>query len=482
MKFLMKTMDFVAKNLLRIVFSLVIIVGIFIKPMYDFKDFPYFSSYSIYDILMGIVVAIGAYCLYRYRNQIQIKFTYWMGLVFFVIVMGCYLYFVPLIPFSDMARVAQMAIDSESMRQSIQSDLYWIQFPVNVYVTVFWMLVMLPFPKALITMKLINAVFIYGTIFLTSKLSKAYGVTYDKVVYVALLTFSPLLLYANHLYFDVFCLFFCVAAMYIMKKKNNIILAAVLLGVSNYLRSSASIFLLAIAIAFLFESFEHKDAAKVKVKKVLQIFIAVLLFVLISKGATWIVKNEFIKDDRTGFSGWNQFYIGINEPEFGFMDGDFSEDRSFEDVKNRVIEYGPVRMTTIFAKKTFWLWGQGTYQAQRFGFGADTLTSAEKFEYETFLTKHLLNDEQGLRKLCNAFMRAQYIVLFVLFTGMLWRKKDIKELRVIYYIFTATVLIMLVYELKSRYILHCLPLMVIGAAMAFEQIEHYKRPAFFRSK
>ena len=58
-----------------------------------------------------------------------------------------------------------------------------------------------------------------------------------------------------------------------------------------------------------------------------------ILFVLISKGATWIVKNEFIKDDRTGFSGWNQFYIGINEPEFGFMDGDFSEDRSFEDVK-----------------------------------------------------------------------------------------------------------------------------------------------------
>ena len=76
--------------------------------------------------------------------------------------------------------------------------------------------------------------------------------------------------------------------------------------------------------------------------------------------------------------------------------------------------------------------------------------------------------------MANAFMRAQYLILFALMLYTLWKKKDISDMRVWYYIMIATFLIMIFYELKSRYILHCLPGMAIMACWAMDNID-YKR-------
>ena len=65
-------------------------------------------------------------------------------------------------------------------------------------------------------------------------------------------------------------------------------------------------------------------------------------------------------------------------------------------------------------------------------------------------------------------MRNQYIVLFALMVVMLWKNKDISDKREIYYVIVATFLILIVYEMKSRFIFHCIPLMAILGCGAFE--------------
>ena len=117
---------------------------------------------------------------------------------------------------------------------------------------------------------------------------------------------------------------------------------------------------------------------------------------------------------------------------------------------------------------------QGTFQVQRYAFGLDTQVWMDKFEYETFAVKYLLNDTQVTRKFINSFMRSQYLAVFVLMVFYMWKSNTVAKDRVFYYIMMATFLIMLVYELKSRYILHCLPGMILMAVASFDILEKYR--------
>ena len=174
--------------------------------------------------------------------------------------------------------------------------------------------------------------------------------------------------------------------------------------------------------------------------------------------------------DIPSYPIWNQIYIGINEKEFGFMDNDLSYDRDLKDIKERVCDYGTVKLLKIICKKTFWLWTQGTYQAERYAFGNDTNNALDKFEYETFLTQYLLNSNQHSRIIINAIMRAQYFVIFIAMTITIIIKRDITQERELYYIIVATLLVMIIWELKSRYILICFPMMAILAQQCFDNL------------
>ena len=71
-----------------------------------------------------------------------------------------------------------------------------------------------------------------------------------------------------------------------------------------------------------------------------------------------------------------------------------------------------------------------------------------------------MSNDQIARKLINSFMRAQYLILFlgmvinILFS--MYKKSDIESERELYYILIGTLLIMLIWELKSRYIIMCI--------------------------
>lgn len=463
-------MDHVSRYVLFVVFSLVFVVGLFIKAMYSFDDYPYFSSTNLIDILTAAIVIFLFICAFRKRNWLQQHLNYKICCAVFAACAVLYIVLVPLKPFSDMRAVYEGALNFSTFQwDALLQDDYWNVFPGNIKLAVFWGVLMIPFPKTLLVFKLWNAFFVYVIAVLVRKLAQAYDVKYYNLVYLLVLSFSPLFLYINHIYFDIPVIFLLTLALYLYRKTDRIVLVCLVLGLTRYIRQNTTIFLVAIIILYLFE---HRKmfAERQWIKIIGKLLLAIAVFFVISKGLSGIVQHTFIEGNFQSYPGWNQIYIGLNEEEFGFMDNDFSYDRSAADVIGRIKEYGPVRMIKIIVKKTFWLWSQGTYQAQRYAFGANALEWSEKFQYETVLTGYFMDDGQIARRLINSFMRAQYYVLFGLMILAFARKKNTERFRLFYYIIMATFLIMLVYELKSRYIMHLLPLMAVMAGDGMESL------------
>lgn len=467
MNYLKCIMDFIAKNVLKIIFSIIFIVALFIKAMYSFDDSPYFTSYTIYDIFMGIAAIILFLIIIKYRKQIQQNINYKACFCIFMFLSIIYIALVPLKPFSDMSAIFNGAMHFSRFEfKEMLADEYWNVFPGNILLAVFWGILLIPLPKNIITIKIINAILIYFITVLTRNIAKEYNIKYYNLVYLLSLTFVPLFLYINHVYFDLPVILICMLAIYLFAKKKNMILIFAILGIGKYIRTSVSIIMLAILIVYIFEAVKERSLIKTYIKNLL---IALFIFLLLGFCMPKLVyKICYGNNELKTYSGWNQIYIGLNEAEFGFMDNDFSYDRNFDDIINRIETYGPQKMIKIITKKTFWLWSQGTYQAERYAFGSDVTDYSEKFQYQTILTKYLLNSNQKLRKLINAFMRSQYLILFLLMVISFWKEDNIDTYRLFYYIIIATFIIMLVYELKSRYILQIFPLMLIFAVRSID--------------
>lgn len=463
-------MDCLAKNVLKIIFSIIFIFALFIKAMYSFDDSPYFTFPDIYDFSMGIAAIVLFFVIIKYRNLIQNHINYKLCFVVFMLVSILYIALVPLKPFSDMSAIFNGAVHFSRFEfKEMLSNEYWNVFPGNILLAVFWGILLVPLPKSLVTIKIINAILVYIISVLTRKIAKEYNIEYYNLVYLLALTFVPLFLYINHIYFDLPVILICMLAIYLFVKKKNIILIFAILGIGKYIRSSVSIIMLAILIVYIFEEIKESSALKKYIKNVL---IALFVFILLGFGLPKLVYKICYGDTEIkSYSGWNQIYIGLNETEFGFMDNDFSYDRSFDDIVTRIESYGPQKMVKIITKKTFWLWSQGTYQAERYSFGSDVTNYSEKFQYQTIATKYLLNSNQKMRKLINAFMRAQYLILFLLMIISFWQEDNIDTYRLFYYIIIATFLIMLIYELKSRYILQLFPLMLIFAVRCIDSYD-----------
>lgn len=465
-----KIMDNIARYSLMVVFSVMFIIGLVIKAMYNFNDSPYFEFTTIYDIVGFIVIFGLVFLIYKKREWIQNYINYKVCFVVFMVVSLLYIWLVPLKPFSDMSAIYAGAIEFAQFDwEGLLSIEYWKMFPGNLVLAVFWGIVIMPFPKTLLTFKILNAIMLYAMIAFTRLVAKEYKVKYYNIVYLLMLTFSPLFLYINMIYFDIPLILFCVIGIYIYKRYNNLILAFAFIGVASYLRRSGVIFMLAMMFLYLFD---NKDMWENKTwfKKITILVCALVIHTLIYNGGSALVKSNFIDGNFVKYPVWNLYYMGLNEEEFGFQNNDFSYDRSVQDVINRVVEYGPERISKILTKKTFWLWTQGTYQAQRYAFGNDCVEPLQKFEYETFITKYLMQDSQMCRKLINSFMRAQYYAMFGLMILTIYKRCNTDKFKMFYYVIIATFLIMLVYELKSRYILHLSPLMIIMAGDFFESI------------
>ena len=164
--------------------------------------------------------------------------------------------------------------------------------------------------------------------------------------------------------------------------------------------------------------------------------------------------------------------MGINEEEFGFQDGSHSKDWTFEDVQKRINELRFGRLIKLLCKKQYWLWTEGTYQAERYAFGTG---EEEQFAYETAITKKIRDTENSkLRKSIDYLMKGQYLVLIILsFIDFMIKDKneDIKgKKELLLYIIIGLFCFYTIWEMKSRYIYCLYPIFLIFSTSGTQKI------------
>ena len=90
--------------------TIIFTLALLIKAMYNMADFPYFVLNKGVDIIM-LVGILGLYLwIFKQRQEIQKKISFWMLFAFWGIVGLVYIYMIPIKPFSDMKNVTEGAI------------------------------------------------------------------------------------------------------------------------------------------------------------------------------------------------------------------------------------------------------------------------------------------------------------------------------------------------------------------------------------
>lgn len=460
-----------------LIFSFVIISGaFFIKALYSMEDYPYFVWNKAIDVAFVVLSFSIFYIIFKNKDYIQEKISFVVLWVLFGGVALAFVLLVPLVPFSDMHYVSEGALLISKLDiDAIKASDYLQLVIKNLKVSMFYGLIALVLPSNILSFKIINIFLYLMSSHFISLISRELGFKYNKITFIVCASFIPLISYCNHIYFDLptFCL--CSAALYFFIKggNKNMIFSAFFVGTACGLRVLAIIFLIAICVGYVFDNI---NKGTLKRSKILIVILFIIISLAIPKGLSVVVDGNFRRDDAQEESIWTLFYMGINDEEFGFMHNEILEEgqKDFGDFITLLTSRSIGQNTKLFTKKIFWEWSQGTYQSQRYAFGYDTENALDKYQYETVVTKYVLKDGQLIRQLYNSLCRAQYFVLFILMCvgtiSIIQNREMINRFRVMYYLFFGTFLVLIFYELKSRYVFHCIIPMVTIAMEGMEYL------------
>lgn len=464
-----------------IVFTTVLItVSLFVKAMYCMDDSPYFESTMGIDIVCA-VIAIGFYIwLFKNQDWIEKKIPYWLLVVIFATIGIGFVLLVPFYPISDPQKVVDGALMfAKGDIEGIMASDYLQYVVKNMKLSMFYAFFILPFPKTVISLRMVNVGFYIITALCTGKICKNVFENYQKTAFIFIASFAPLVLYTNQVYFDfpILCLGTMALCVYTRgRTTKNLIITLILLGIASFLRVLGGIFFVAVLMDFIFD--KAKKSKKLDKKKLIiigGILIVVMLLLIINSN---IIINKFFRQEGSSTESiWSLFCMGINEPEFGMMHNELLHSegyRTFDDFVNLLFGRSLNQNLSLFGKKIFWTWTQGTYQAQRYGFGYNMSDPSEKFMYQTLLTNHLMDTSFILPRIVITIMRSQYMALFVLMIVGIARiiKNKLYDIyRVFVYLFFGTFLILILYEMKSRYVLHLVSSMVVLAIVGLQGID-----------
>lgn len=475
MKQLLNSLDETIYRCFFLLSSVLLVSMLLVKAMYHYEDYPYFTYWNLLDLFLLFVGFGFIWLLWRNIEWIEQKLNRKWIVFGYLIIAVAFIYLIPLKPFSDMQYVSEGAIKLASFdMDGLKEITYFKTFKGNIKTSLFYAIPLMIMPKNIVSMKLVNAFLLLGIAYLVKEIAKYMHIRYTNTAFLLVLTFIPVFLFINHIYFDLFFIFLMLTGINVyLKTSRNLIITAIIFTVAYYLRKNGIILMGAVLIDFLIS---HHTSWKSAFSSMM---ISLVLFFGISFTLTQITSACLYDQEAPSYPKWNQYYIGINEDKFGFMDQSFSYDRSLDDILLRMQEYGPMKMTQILAKKTAWAWGEGTYQSGRYAFGLNTTLANEKFEYATFIQKYVTLDSQVIRRMITSFSRVQYVLYFLFMTYALWKKKDLNFYRIGSVIFLGTFLALLFYELKSRYVMHCFPFMILfsicGMDLFFKNLSDYKR-------
>ncbi|MCR5608772.1 MAG: hypothetical protein K6G26_06880, partial [Lachnospiraceae bacterium] len=373
-----------------------------------------------------------------------------------------FIYIVPLEPFSDMLSIFNIAISGMKDPEGYLSN-YNNQIPITVYL---WIITKV-FGKKIIIPKIFNIVCDVVILYFVYKI---YQILFDKkdecksiVWFVA--PFLPVILYTNHIYNDVLYTALTMTLLYMVLKSKwstlNYVIMCVISVIQYVIRPVGIIYIIALTMHMVLY---RKDIKKA----VIYVFISMTFITLIGK----VNDRVFNVDKSKQFPVWSFIQMGVNEEEFGFQDGTHSHDWTMDDCIKKYKDLGVKKVLTIYGKKTLWMWSEGTYQAERYGFG----DSFAQFSRENSITQSLLDvNNSFIRIALEKLMKAQYYIYMVLaLIGIVVIRKGKKEQynrqAVLMYLICGFFCFYLLWEIKSRYIYSMYPIIMIYAYAGWERV------------
>lgn len=433
---------------------MIAIAGLFWQAGYDYADFPYFERTAIKHVcaVLGIIVLL---ILYMYMGK-KFHWNLYLLTVLYVGVSLAYLFFVQLEPFSDMKMIYDSA--AHNMRDET-GYLSWsgTQIPSALYL---WVVLKI-FGNNIFVPKILNITFNIVTYFFIYKIYKLFSDDTDDVK--AIIWFSAIFippgLYENHIYNDVlFTMLILIMFYLVMKKKYTKWMLVLLCGigiVQCLFRLSGVVFVIAVAMYMILFQREWKKA----------ILCSVIIFAGII-GAGRVNKVIFQADVSKEVPVWSYIQMGINEEEFGFQDGTHSTDWTWQDCVEKYKSMGWKKVTKVLAKKTVWMWTEGTYQAQRYAFGDATAV----YTKENLLTHELRNLDGTIRNSLNLIIKGQYYIYMLLALLGVLKLKSKREYSLLLYAVCGIACFYLIWEMKSRYIYSLYPVFMIFAYFGWREV------------
>ena len=449
-------------------------ISLVFKAMYNMDDSPYFEFTKGIDILL-LVGLIGVYFFIVKHHDLIEKIPYIVLIIFGAAVAVIFICILPIYPISDPQYVTDGALmmANGDINAILASD-YLQTIVQNLKMSAFYAAFIIFLPKTFISLRIVNVVFYLVTAVCCGKICKNIVGDYDKTAFVLTASFIPMILYTNQVYFDfpILCLGTVAVYFYTKEKKlSNIIISGVLLGIAGSLRVLAYIFAIAILVDLIFDQGVNRHKVK---KTIVYSLIFIGIVFCIPKGTDIIINHFFRAEGAQNGSAWFQFWMGINEEEFGMMHNEIMDQgtsATFKDFWDLLTSRNLKQNLSLFGRKILWTWTQGTYQCQRYGLGYDMTVAADKYLYQTFLTNKFMISTQIIPCILINVARAQYMALFFFATlGVFKNVKDkvFSKTRVLVYLFFGTFLILIFFEMKARYIFHLGASMVILAIIGID--------------
>lgn len=449
-----------------------------------------FATLSILCILFLFLVRLNSF-LDKYPYYIAVTGI----LVFSILIKVIFVFLFPTLPSADQLTVFEIGKEYAMGNTSgFTNGGYLTCFPNNLGITLFLSLIYRLFSDYLMMVKLINILLSTITAFFTYLIFKETKSTSnnmkisqsDLVVLVLSSFFLPSILMNNFIYNDIIATTFFTAAIYFVirfkkvQKIQYIIATGVLLSMGNFFRGIGTLFLVAFMVYILINL--------KNIKIILSSAVILLLFInLVPYGTLKALENKGISKESlykndAPLSLW--IYMGMDKESSGFWDmgksfniylKDAGQNKELakvlynKEITKRVKDLGVEGLISVYAKKTFWMWTEGTYQLDWYGIGYSKTRGG--YLYKTF-AQDIIKDNSSYREsLMWVMYSTNLLMLFFFALGILINlKKSDFQSDILVLIMGVFVVFYFVWEIKSRYAFSCYPIFIILAYRGCEEL------------
>ncbi|MCX7747417.1 MAG: glycosyltransferase family 39 protein [Clostridia bacterium] len=473
-----------------------LVVSLFVRSLYNlalYDDKVIFGGQNIILLVITLLFIFSlVYLVFRFSGWLaRFKPLYVVSFVL-IVSAAVKIAFVLLFPANlvhDQANVNTAALQFLSKDfSSLQKGNYLYAFPNNLGFTLYLSFLYSIFPKVMLVPKIANILFSTLTCLLIylvyGEFNKEKGYQYGVLILACL--FLPAIMMNNFVYNDVVATFFFLLTVYLTvrfvnsSRYINLVGAGAALALGNFFRSLGPVFLVAIIIYFIVRKISIKNF-------VISVALMVCLMLLPNMLVSSYYESKGIINEPIGSNSMPSIMwvcMGMNEEFLGFwdwndsysvyfdkakLDKKLSEDLYKEKIKGKIEKIGTINLIKMYAKKVFWMWTEGTYQTNYYGFGHHFVNG---YSYSTPLTE-MFQDKSDDRDTVMWIVYVTNLLLLLLaaFYSLKIEKRGRENTVIFVLVLIGFTLFYTFWEIKSRYIFICYPYLIVFAGLGYRKFK-----------